>query len=153
MIQTNLLWQDNYTVNNDSIFEVLAPRRNTSQKLKDFVNDQDAVYGPGIIDNIIRNVLSIRSGSLTADDFGFTADMILFDQLNWATLEILKTIFQSDIAKSLPEGTQVDNIDLRITDDNAGIEVSVLYYQADDKIRNEDPVTIGNKIARFTLTK
>lgn len=154
-------WRDIRVLSNSSIFEVLDAKRKASQAKKDFINDQDSTSGPGVIDNMIRNILAIKSKTFAADvTFGNTADTLLFEQLDWANLEFLRTALFSDLSLQLPDNVIVDEIEIQVpSEDGRGIhdtlDVKIAYTinaPSTANMNNPGPETIGKRIANISLS-
>lgn len=145
-------------MNHFTVYDSYEPLRQTAQVEKDFIDDQDSVYGPGIIPNIMRNIMSFRDSTFSwlnsnsvFKAFGVSASMFLFEHLTWDSISHLSTIFKNDLQNQLPVNINVLNVDIHATEDNRGIDVSVLYIDETENYWKEGPQTIGERVATFTL--
>lgn len=152
----HLEWRDVRILANDSIFEVMDSKRNSAQALKDFINDQDSTSGPGVVDNMIHNILTIRTGTFRSDNrFGIKVDSLLFEQLDWANLEFAKTIIFNDLSQQLPPNITVTDIELSTNDTWDTLYIDIVYnirLEANEVIwQQPGPQTIGERISKVTL--
>lgn len=154
---TNKLdWRDVRILGVDSLFETMDAKRNTGQHKKDFINDQDSTSGPGVVDNMIRNILTLRAGTFHSDTrFGIAVDSMLFETLDWANLEFVKTTIFNDLSTQLPQNITVTNIELSTNDTWDTLNIDVLYNIKIDGNKaiwqQPGPDTIGERIAAVTL--
>lgn len=156
-ISNKLKWRDTRVLNDKSIFEVLDAKRKTDQIEKDFINDQDSVSGPGIVDNMIRNILTVRSGTFRGDNnFGIRLDNIIFEQLDWANLEFIRTVIMSNLHNQLPSNVTVTHVELSTNETWDTLHISVIYEIRiqDGEIHSQKPgpETIGDRKAYVTLS-
>ena len=148
----NLRRKDKRVLYDHTHFITLDAIRKTPQVQKDLWNDQDAQSAPSRVENLIRNVLSVKKGTFEESPlFGFDANDILFDQLDWASLEFLKVYIQNAIDINLP--INVTEISLDIDPKNANcLNISLAYTSNDSKYLESGPQTIGDRIANITLS-
>lgn len=107
-------------VSENSLFYEFENRRKTHQPLKDFFNDQDSVVGPNLVDVMLKNILSIRKNTLGEEEpneiiqkFGICSDEIMFEQLDWATLDFARSQIFYALGDNLPENIVITNVDVR----------------------------------------
>lgn len=152
-----LEWRDTRILNKNSIFEVLDAKRKSDQDKKDFINDQDSVSGPGVIDNLIKNILSVRRGTFSGDTrFGIAVDSILFEQLDWANLEFIRTVVLSNLNNQLPDNITITHIELSSNDVWDTLNISIAYnIKLGDgpgaKTQQPGPEVIGGRKAYISL--
>ena len=151
-----LEWRDVRILANDSLFEVMDAKRKSSQAAKDFINDQDSTSGPGVVDNMIHNILTIRTGTFRSDNrFGIAVDSLLFETLDWANLEFARTTIFNDLSQQLPPNVTVTDVELSTNDtwDTLFIDVSYNIKLEPNEIQWQQPgpQTIGERIAKVSL--
>lgn len=155
-LSDRLEYRDLRVLTNESLFEVMEPKRKTIQANKDFINDQDSISGPGVIDNMIRNILTIRSGTLSpATRFGIAVDSMLFEQLDWANLEFMRTVIFSNLNNQLPGNITVTHLELSTDDEWTTLYISVAYNirlkEGEVTSQQPGPDTIGGRVAYVSL--
>lgn len=153
---TKLDWRDIRVLDNQSLFEVLDAKRKTFQERKDFINDQDSTAGPGVINNMIRNILTVRSKTFKSDTrFGIKVDSLIFETLDWANLEFARTIIMQDLHNQLPSNINVTHIDLTTSDTWDTLYINIAYNirirDGQNTWQEPGPETIGQREAYVTL--
>lgn len=132
-------------LNDESLFRKYDAERKTKQYKKDFINDQDSSYGMPIIDNIIKNILCVKQGTLgskNARRFGFSIDELLFEQLTDSSLIFARHLLFNDFALNLPDNVNVIEIDIKSINDENLLEISVMYEYRDahlKKFEHQEP--------------
>lgn len=155
-LSDKLDWRDKQVLSDTSIFEVLDAKRKSLQQNKDFLNDQDSTSGPGVVDNIIRNVLTIRKGTFKSETrFGIAVDSILFEQLDWANLEFIRTVIFNNLNNQLPNNITVTHIELSTNEKQDTLEITIAYNirLKEDEVswQQPGPETIGGRKAYVSL--
>lgn len=153
-IVNSLEFRDIEILTDNSIFEVLDARRKTSQDRKDFINDQDSTAGPGVVDNMIRNIITVRTGTFTGDNkFGINVDDLLFEQLDWANLEFMRSLIISGLDNHLPSNVTVLNVELSTNEKHDELIITIQYnIKLKDKgLQQPGPETIGNRKFNVSL--
>lgn len=162
----NSEWRETYTdhleyrdvkiLNDRSIFEVLDAKRKTSQAKKDFINDQDSVIGPGVVDNIIRNILTVPAGTIKSDiHFGFKIDGVVFETLDWSAIEFLRSAMINALNNIGPSNVNVTEVQITADETLSTLDIAVAYnirLSEDSQIWQEPgPETIGDRKFNVTL--
>ena len=142
-----------------SIFEEYDAVRKTYQFQKDFINDNDSITGSDIVQNMIKNIMCTRLGSLKFDpDFGVDLSMFLFEQLDWVTVIAIRDHIANQLDTNLPEQVELENIDVRANNDGIAntidIDITYHYIKPDDEYEFGKPKNSDNLETRkvtFTL--
>lgn len=152
----HLEYRDVKILNDKSIFEVLDAKRKTKQIKKDFINDQDSVIGPGVVDNIIRNILTVPSGTIKSDiHFGLKADSVVFETLDWANIEFLRSAILNALNNIGPSNVNVTEVDISTNEKQDTVNISIAYnirFSEDTQLWQEPgPETIGERKFNVSL--
>lgn len=152
----HLEYRDVKILNDKSIFEVLDAKRKTKQIKKDFINDQDSVVGPGVVDNIIRNILTVPAGTIKSDiHFGLKADSVVFETLDWANIEFLRSAIINALSNIGPSNVNVTEVDIIADNDKNLVDIAIAYnitISEDSQIWQEaGPETIGERKFNVSL--
>lgn len=152
-----LRYRDIRVLDDRRFFEVLDAKRKTIQAKKDFINDQDSTAGPSVIDNMIRNILTVRRGTFEEETrFGIDVDAMLFENLDWASLEFMRTIIFNDLSNQIPNNITITHIELHAEGDVLTIEIAynIKYPEGSNKPnwQQPGPETIGERIAYVNLS-
>lgn len=159
----DLRWRDHQHLNRNTLFETFEPRRKTFQADKDFANDQDSVYGIDIVDHIIKNTLTVQTGVI--EGLGLDLTGYLFETMNFAELEFLRSDIIDRLNVSLPKSITILNVDITQKEDVNGIQntlfVSIAYRyrinketypaQYDHNVDTHGPFTIGERVASVNI--
>lgn len=137
----------------DTLFFTSDAARKTPQFKKDLFNDQDSVAAPSRIETMIKNVLMTKKGTFHANkDFGIDVDSLMFEQLNWATIEFLRTYITNGLETSLPINITHCHIEVDPKLPNT-LEISLQYSVMDGyKWLEPGPQTIGDRVLQFTAS-
>lgn len=152
-----LEWRDVQVLTERSVFEVFDAKRKSKQPAKDFINDQDSVSGPGVLDNLIRNILTVRKGTFLGDQrFGLSVDSLLFEQLDWANLEFMRSVILNDLNNQLPGNITVTHIELSTNETWDTLFISIAYNirlkENETSWQQPGPETIGGRKAYVNLS-
>lgn len=148
-------------LSDSSIFEEYDALRKSYQYDKDFINDQDSIVGPGIINNMIKNILCTKLGSLSHDpDFGVDLTYHLFEQLDWVGVIAIRDHIANQLLINLPTSIEIDEVDIKANEDGQAntIDIGIAYHYTlpDDsefftKVKDGPGSALETKRVTFTL--
>ena len=122
--------QDIRVLHDRSVFEEYDAVRKSDQYNKDFINDQDSIVGPSIINNMIKNIMCTKLGSLDHDlNFGVDLTYHLFEQLDWVGVIAIRDHIANQLDTNLPHAVEVTEVDVRANPDGQAnmVEIDITY--------------------------
>lgn len=144
-----------------SIFEEYDALRKSYQYEKDFINDQDSVVGPSIVNHMIKNILCTKLGSLTHDPhFGVDLTYHIFEQLDWVSTIAIRDHIANQLLINLPTSVELDEVDIKANEDGQAntIDIGITYHYtlSDDsefftKVNDGPGPNLETKKVTFTL--
>lgn len=128
---TCLAVRDIRILSDSSIFEEFDAVRKSYQYDKDFINDQGSISGPGIVNNMIKNILCTKLGSLSHDpNFGVDLTHHLFEQLDWVAIIAIRDHIANQLMVNLPPAVEIEEVDIKANEDSQAntIDIGIAYF-------------------------
>lgn len=151
--------RDIRVLHDNSIFEEYDALRKSYQYDKDFITDQDSIAGPNIINNMIKNILCTKLGSLSTDpNFGVDLTYHLFEQLDWVGIIAIRDHIANQLDTNLPSSIEVETVDVRANTDGQAnaIDIDIVYHFITDdaefkEVKSGPGSNLNTKKVMFTL--